>query len=296
MTTYHLTARVMKYQSEDFDQKGIEHDVAVLAYRYIRHSRHLDEDEAGDFFSLYYPRIMALIKNFRYQGRPFEAYLYVSLRWNIIRYRRSIIEKNMEHQLYRLASFWELHQAEPPYSVFPVWKSREGSVPLTKTERKRILYLSLRESEYLNNAMIEEIVSYLQIDRRWFMNCVTALKAKTSLRRQRLDSLRRYRNQDFYRSHLLQMKLERCFDPAAQEELRKKIFELEGRLKKVNEKIRKAHLHPTNHEISEVLKVPKGTIDSGIFYLRKAYLLEQPPAKEEEEQYGQIEGKTERAA
>jgi hypothetical protein len=42
--------------------------------------------------------------------------------------------------------------------------------------------------------------------------------------------------------------------------------------------------------------VPKGTIDSGIFYLRKAYLLEQPPAKEEEEQYGQIEGKTERAA
>lgn len=279
MINYNLTARVMQYQSDGLGLRGVEHDVAVIAYRYIRNNRRLDEDEAGDFFSLYYPRIMALIPQFRYRGRPFEVYLYVSIRWNIIRYCRKKMQKNLEQQMYRMTSFWEVHQSEPPYSSDSSWKTPDQYPPLTKTTRKRIIYLALRESEYLNNAMIEEIVAYLEIDRRWFMNCVTALKEKTSHRRQRLDRLRRYRNQDFYRSHLLQIRFEKCFDPDHREDLRKKILDLDRRLKNLNEKIKKAHLHPTNHEISEVLSVPKGTIDSGIFYLRKAYLPEESGGK-----------------
>src|SRR6056297_3131441 len=178
--TYQLTARVLQYQKDEKNERELERDIAVLSYRYIQRNRNLNEDEAGDFFCLYYTKIMGLLRQFRYRGRPFEAYLYVTIHWNMVRYRHKILNQRLEQQIYKMTAFWEVHQDDPPYTVEPVWEVPKHYPNLTSTVRRRIIYLALRESEYLNHAMVEELVAFLEIDRRWFVNCVMALKNRTN--------------------------------------------------------------------------------------------------------------------
>ncbi len=267
-----LTSRVLNCQKTGKGKAELEREIALASYTYIQNNRTLSADEAGDFFCYCYPKLSGLIDNFTYKGRPFEAYLYISLRWHLLHYKRRIHKQKLSRTIFSISSFWEAAQYQPDYCTEQPEESDTGRSLLSATSRKRLVYLALRESEYLTHAMVEEIVAITGIDRRWFLNCVMALKAGLESRRSRLEAARRYRNRYFYHYHVLQLQLRQSTDPEKRRILESELVRTRKKLDRSTARVQHLHVHPTNREISEVLKVPKGTIDSGIYYLRSSYL------------------------
>ncbi|MGC9313594.1 MAG: hypothetical protein ACP5IA_12985 [Sediminispirochaetaceae bacterium] len=266
-----LTSRVLTCRETGEGRPALEREIALASYRYIQNNRTLSEDEAGDFFCYCYPKLTGLIDNFTYQGRPFEAYLYVSLRWHLLHYKRRINKQKLSRTVFSISSFWEVAQYQPDCCAEEPEEADTGHIRLNATSRKRMIYLALRESEYLTHAMVEEIITITNIDRRWFLNCVMALKARLERRRMRLEAARRYRNRYFYHYHVLQIQLRQCSNPEMRRILESQLLRTREKLARSTARVQQIHVHPTNREISEVLNVPKGTIDSGIYYLRNSY-------------------------
>jgi len=262
-----LTDRVRACQQTGEGREELEREIVLLAYDYMYGNRRLTEDEAGDYFCKCYTKILELIDSFTYQGKPFEAYLFISLRWYILHYKRKGVKEKLSWTVFSHNSFWEVDQYEPFYGPEGSGIETETLPELNTTSKRRLVYLALRESEYLTHSMVEEIVSATHIDRRWFLNCVMALKEKIEKRHARLEAAKRYRNRYFYRYHMLQLLLQQCPDPKNRGRIQTQLEEIKRKLDHTAERIRGMHVHPTNREISEVLKVPKGTIDSGIYYL-----------------------------
>lgn len=262
-----LTTIVIEGQKDPSRLQNAEWAVACWIYKELHKKFQLDPDEAGNFFCDFYPKIRKLIMQFNYRGHPFEAYLYITLKWQVLSYKKKLHRERLERQIFTYESFWDVHQNEPEYSepIAPyVPRGIHNSFPIFK---KRLIYVAFRESEYLNNELMEEIVGFTNVDRRWFINCIMALRKKVEQRKHRLERVRVYHNSCFYRYYILQLKIQNCTTPTKEQYYRDELKKLHKRLRKVSRQLRHMHIHPTNREIAEVLNIPKGSIDSGIYYV-----------------------------
>ena len=267
MSTSQLTEVVLEGQKNPSHTQKAEWEVACWIYDELHRKFRLDADEAGNFFCDFYPKIRKLILQFEYRGHPFEAYMYATLRWQVLSYKKRLGRQRLQNQFFIYESFWDVHQDEPAYSE-PIPSRVPRHIHNSfKTYRKRLIYVALRESEYLDNQLIEALIQYTRVDRRWFLNCVMALRRKVERRRRRLDRARLYHNSCLYRYYLLQLKVYNSNSPETQTYYRRELEKNRSRLHRVSRKVKKMHVHPTNREIAEVLNVPKGSIDSGIFYI-----------------------------
>lgn len=267
MGTSQLTELVLAGRTNSDCSQKAEWQVACWVYSELHRKFRLDADEAGNFFCEFYPKIRKLILQFQYRGCPFEAYLYATLRWQVLSYKKQLSRQRLNHQLFTYESFWDVYQEEPICSE-PI----PSKVPYNihnsfNTYRKRLIYVALRECEYLDNKLMEAIIQYTQIDRRWFLNCVMALRQKVEQRRHRLDRARQYYNTCLYRYYLLQLRVHNSDSPDKHAYYGHELEKNRSRLRRVCRQLKKMHVHPTNREIGEVLNVPKGSIDSGIFYI-----------------------------
>ena len=262
-----LTALVMEGQRYPSQTQKAEWAVACWIYKELNRKFQLDPDEAGNFFCDFYPKIRKLILQFENRGYPFEAYLYTTLRWQVLSYKKKLGRERLERQLFTFEPFWDVHQEEPLYSEYsPSNLPKEPHSAFT-TFRKRLIYVALRESEYLDHTLIEAIVEYTHIDRRWFLNCVMALRRKVEDRKHRLEKARLYHNTCFYRYYIIQLQIQNCNSPAQTRLYHRELLKVRRRLHRVSLQLQKMHIHPTNREIAEVLNIPKGSIDSGIYYV-----------------------------
>ena len=267
MSTSQLTDVVLEGQKNPAHTQRAEWEVACWIYDELHRKFRLDADEAGNFFCDFYPKIRRLILQFEYRGYPFEAYMYATLRWQILSYKKKLSQQRLDRQLFTYDSFWDVHQDEPACSE-PIPSRVPRHIHNSfQTYRKRLIYVALRESEYLDHQLIEALIEYTRVDRRWFLNCVMALRRKVELRRHRLDRTRLYYNSCLYRYYLLQLKVYNSHSPEKQISYRRELDKNRTRLHRVCRQMKKMHIHPTNREIAKVLNVPKGSIDSGIFYI-----------------------------
>ena len=262
-----LTAIVMEGQRDPAQTQKAEWTVACWIYKELNKKFQLDPDEASNFFCDFYPKIHKLIMQFENRGYPFEAYLYTTLRWQVLSYKKKLGRERLERQLFTFEPFWDVHQEEPLYSEYSPSHLPTGSHNSFTTFRKRLIYVALRESEYLDHSLIEAIVQYTHIDRRWFLNCVMALRRKVEDRKQRLEKARLYHNTCFYRYYIIQLQIQNCNSPAQARLYHRELLKVRRRLHRVSLQLQKMHVHPTNREIAEVLNIPKGSIDSGIYYV-----------------------------
>ena len=98
---------------------------------------------------------------------------------------------------------------------------------------------------------------------------VYELRSKLIPKELRLGKLVEQKNKAFYQAHLIEEKLKGQYDKEKREFLLKKLARARKKMYNTFNTISKIPLRPTNLAISEVVGVPKGTVDSSIFTLRK---------------------------
>ncbi len=135
--------------------------------------------------------------------------------------------------------------------------------------RRRILMFAMRDVMNLQEKDLLRLSELTGFDAEWLGNCADRLREILFARSRRVERLRERRNGIFFRIHLLQDELSGETDLMRREELRVKLEDSTIRLRDLQQDIARAQRHPSHAELAAVLGFPKGSVDSGLYYLRR---------------------------
>jgi len=275
-----LTREILMYQQTGIGLNKVVKLVATHVYSFPGKKHNLSEDDRSEFLCRFYPRIPSMIFRFKYQGKPFESYLNVTLKWQLKTFISRKLKANTEQKVFTCRNFWATEEerygavAEIPPSFSP--KLRE-TLQIGKNDKikdpaisKRLLYLTLKGLTKDNISLVEHVANLTGYDRKWLFHCLEALENKRELKISRLKKLQSKRNSQFFKIYRIHRKLLHESEPAKKLLLADKLLIEKKRLQLAISEIRSIPLAPTHQDIADVLKVPKGSIDSGIYYLKNA--------------------------
>lgn len=282
-----LTEEVLHYQRTGEGLSRLLYRLSCEVYAYPSRQAGFEEDDCGDFFLFARQRIPALIHNFRFTGKPFEAYMNSCLRWQL---RSFMAQKSKQRRRYRVCNAphrWEeLNEAELSAAEQPAGRSaathdEQGKeislqLPSRKSHRRtcsgrRLVILALKGCLRLQEADIQTLAQETGYRRDLLSTAWSILRERTERRLQRLQRLRTKRNQTFFRLLCLQDELGNAAEPADIRRVTEEIELQTRRLKTIRNRIARVPLAPTNKEIAEVLSIPKGSVDSTLYYMRNLW-------------------------
>jgi hypothetical protein len=282
-----LNSLVAYYQNTGLGLAEIVKRLSLRIYNYPSGKRQASEDDCGDFYLFFYPRLLRTLSKFQDRGKPFEWYFNSVLRWHYKVYRSRKKKDQTRWAVARSVLFWELPEAGMAVSA-PVVSSDEGKriIPLDRfgnsrenTCRRRILFLALKNARHLDDSAISWISGLTGIEEEHLIGMVERLRANLYKRELRLHKLYKRQNKIFTKIFLFQRDLLWEVDPEIKADLALSLCELRTKLRSLQRKIRRVRLHPSNREIAELLQIPKGTIDTSLYWLRRQLLENKPREK-----------------
>ena len=276
-----MTDRVVRYQDTGQGYDRIVGELSDRIYRYPLSKPGCTEDDAGEFYLFFLPRLKRSLVRFKDRGVPFEHYLNSVLFWNLKSYRRKVRRAGFRRQTDSCQEFWEFLEGnnvstlhEEGYldaswmKLFPL----DGSGMIKGiTARKRFLFLILRVAKYLEPGDMEKISRLTGYEPDWLWMRVRNLKATLGPKERRLKVLRERRNRAFYMHRLLEERMGREFDESRRCKLNQEMQNLGRRAWMARDEISHVPVCPTHRAIAKEMKVPKGTVDTGIRWFRKEW-------------------------
>ena len=278
-----LNSLVAYYQNTGLGLAEILNRLSLRVYNYPLGKFRASEDDCGEFYLYFYPRLLRTLSRFRDRGKPFEWYFNSVLRWHYKAYCARKRKEQVKWTAAKNALFWELPVLAPALpaecpaapgtgryrKIIPVdclAGSREA------TSRRRILLLALKNAGQLDQSVLPWISGLTGIAEDHLAGLVERLRANLYKRELRLHSLYQRQNRILAKVFLLQYDLVQEFDPARRSELALSLADARGKLRSVQRTIRRTRLHPSNREIAELLGIPKGTVDTSLYWLRRQLL------------------------
>ncbi len=282
MKKWIFNEKVLQYKLTNENLENLVHKLAIHVYSLLKNKFKLDDEERSEFFCEFYPKIPSLIKRFKYDSTPFEGYLTSSIRWDI-KYFRSKKSRLLGIEKAKYKEPFYLLRSEEDFTIVqnvnlqisdkarsPLRLTKRGQY-LTDPVKQRILYIYLLEAENTDDNLKNAIIKATGYKKKWLDNCTDKLRAKTDKRMIRIKLLRNRRNSAFFNLHLLQEELNFSDNKNEKKELILKIERLRNIISKVNKQISKAPSRPTHQDLADILGIPRGSIDSGIYYLKSAF-------------------------
>lgn len=277
-----FTNELIKYHQTGKGYDTLLEKIGIHVYSILKTKFKMEDDERSDFFCEYYPKIPNLIKQFEYFGTPFDIYLKVSINWNIKTFRTLKSRyKSIQKAIYKKPFYLvplendftevvetDLHLSEYAKKTLEI-AGTKGI--LTDAAKKRLLYIYLIEADYLNDRIKESIIKITGYRKKWIENCSEKLKKKVDKRLNRIVQIQNRRNSAFFEFHLLQEKCSFEENRLEKTKMEDQIKKLRGKINSMNQEIANAITRPTHRELADILKIPKGSIDSGIYYIKKSF-------------------------
>lgn len=274
-----LTQKVLRYQRTRAGLAEIVGELAWRIYQFPRRTMGWDEDACGEFYLFFHPRLVRLLDRFRDHGRPFESYLWAVLTWQLRNFARD--RKRQERSwsaTLRLepgpgfspgsdAELEERPRMEEPMEQ----RSLSEIAPLIRSaaDRRNLLFLVLKCARGIDPLRAVVISRLAGVEPRRLLDLSAELCELRVSRDERLETLRLRRNRAFSQARLLEDEMSRETDQGRREALAWRLARLRKRMKLAAARMARVGLAPTNREIARVLGVPKGTVDSGLFWLKR---------------------------
>lgn len=272
-----LNSLVVYYQNTGLGLAEILKRLSLRIYHYPLSKCRGSEDDCGEFYLFFYPRLLRTLKKFQDRGKPFEWYFNSVLHWHYKEYCSQKRREEIRWTVARNAVFWELPD---PTAVYTRTPAREGGhrsiIPMDQwgrsrqaTYRRRVLFLALKNAHFLDDSAFSWISRLSGIEEDRLVGMVERLRANLYQRELRLHKLYLRQNKIYTKILLLQRDLIWEVDPAGKTEIALSLSRLRVKLRGLQRKIRGVKLRPSNREIAELLQIPKGTVDTSLFWFRR---------------------------
>jgi len=281
----YMTHQVLVYQSrmgsesEEFLKQMLMDELIVHVYSYPGKRHSLNEEDWSDFLLGFHGKMQDILINFRYRGPSFWGYLNKVLEWQLLSYYRQVVQYRQAEWICERESIIEYEWIPEQYEFCLLHKinhilDNAGFTDFrTDALRQRLLILVLKnivfitEDEYFSVFPLLGPSAELAGEYRDLL--LESMKRKFD-RKKRLE-LKRCEN--YCRLTLVEKKRSEEIDLEVQSRFTEKTELYRRRLKRLDRQINSIPMFPSNEDLSELLELPKGSVDSGLFYLRN-YLVE----------------------
>jgi hypothetical protein len=270
-----LTQKVLQYQKTGQGLREIVEEIGPRVYQFPRRTMGWDEDACGDFYVFIHPRLIRLLHRFRDQGRPFESYLWAVLNWQLRNFAR---DRRREERRWQVSL-----RVDPGALVTREDNPVDGSTDLgdlaasavfasclrSPADRRNFLFLVLKCSRQLDPESAPSLARLAGVATQRLLDLASALRDLRGAREARQEMFRGRRNACYAAIRVLETELAAETDPEKLAALRERLRRTRRRMSVAMQHMSRVALAPTNLEIGRVLGVPKGTVDSGLFWLKR---------------------------
>ena len=275
-----LTSQVLAYKNGQLDQDALIRAIAIYLYTFLQHRYQPDEDTASELFCCIYRRIPRLIECFHYRGQPFGIYFHMSIKRISInffqtRHRRRALKRYSE-SIYCEDHLVSLPQ-ELPEEKIPVMDERARNYFAIDERRRltsphlkrRILCLICKSAYHASPDQIRRTAQLAGVSAVWLEARISSLRRTMSARVNRFESLSTQRKEYMARARVYHEQLSTATGEE-QEIYRRRYTSATKRVRDLSRAIQRVPLAPTHGAIARELNIPKGSVDSGLHYLKSA--------------------------
>ena len=292
MEDYYLTKLLTKYRSGLTERKLLIREISLFVYNYPFKVCRMEEDMCSDFFCFFYPKIERMIDSFELRDVPFEAYLIKSIRLQLKTFSSHQKEGSLSLNMQRNMIFWpfwertsdyccgeeEYRYRAAPETISLLKKRLENSFSLTaegtirdRTLKKRVTMLILKNIFAVRDENFPFAANLIGREIQWLEDSRVKLKTAVEKRSLRKRKICERRNFQFCRLYILHQKL--LYEALYREKelIALKIDKTKSKIIQLNKMIDSISQTPTHSDVAGIMNIPKGSIDSGLYYL-KLYL------------------------
>ncbi len=265
-----ITESIIRYQKTGDGFEEIVRRISIIIYNYPQKLHILTEEDQCEFYLSFYNRIEGLIKNFTFKGIPFEKLLNQTLKWHVKTYlaklkkNRRLVAINEQEAEIRVKELLNEDEIEIENDNPPIVLKGAAS-------RKRLLFLVLIDSHNITDSEMKSFSQMTGYDYDWLLHLKDTLNKKLFNRSERLLQLREKRNNIYFKLLYKQNSYNEEIEYEKKVIINNQIDQLKKRLDAVLLEISKVPSRPTHAEIADLLEIPKGTVDSGLYYFQKKY-------------------------
>lgn len=271
-----LTQAVLQFQEGLLPLDQVRNLILIETFLHLSRLRRKGEDEVSEFLLDFHGRIPRLLERFRSRGLPFRHFLLRTLRWqwNTFKAERARLRR-VDLLTSTTWAVEEVSEAEPEFDA----EESQPTVALEPVDRQRLVLLALKASTYLNDRQIEVVSRQSGTDLAWLQACQHRLNTTTLPRVHRNHSLVERRGEVLSKRLLAEDEARREFDPERRARCERRAQLYRSRLASLDHQKQVLSLSPTHRELANLLGMPKGTVDSSLYHLKRA--LADPPSPAE---------------
>jgi len=257
-------------------KKSFQDDILKYVYRQVERDKYI---EAGDFILDFIPKVSSIIENYDANLSSFQHYINRHIKWMMFSFSKVYIqekEKSEAYQYHYIAEckesfFFMEEESEYKISEKALKLLSISNGKITKeSSRKRLEIFTLKNSRTLTSDQISILAPLLDRTPEWLYNVKQKLDKKCENRIKNREYLQERHNRLFIEITKDQKRLTNMEDSYEKELLFEKMRNKQERKSRINEKLKKRNCGPRNEEIALLLNIPKGTVDSSLFYMKKA--------------------------
>ena len=301
MQEYHpgWSERVLTFQRTGKGRRALLDELGTYAYRYPRRKLPtLDEDAAGEFYLFCHDKLQQLIVRFRDRGKPFERYVNSVLSWQL---RSFLVKRRRSEHAWQTAlhsDLWDNPELVPGVGAAPQDTAppplRESNLrpfhaaaaaPPERTggpkpgatdpalaspaARRRLLYGVLKTGHHLDERQLAAAARAVGCESarlRWLIDELCRRRAPTQ---RRLELLRGRRNRAFAQLQLWSAAAHQDADSERRARAVARAARHRRAVVAAQAELARVRVAPSNREIGVLLGVPKGTVDTGLYWLQR---------------------------
>lgn len=279
-----LTEKVLQYQKTREGLHDIVNELAPRVYQFPRKKMGWDEDACGEFYVFVHPRLIRLLDRFTDQGKPFESYLSAVLNWQLRNFAR---DRKRGERSWNVSL--RLDIADPEAQEMDGRRESEsaaeraftsgGLASLIKSDadRRNFLFLALKCARTIGPENAAVLAAVSGVDEGRVLSLSASLRDMRAPRELRLETFRSRRNRAFAQARLLETELQTEVENERIALLRASLAKARRRMRAAMARMARVKIAPTNLEIARVVGVPKGTVDSGLYWLKRKLALVYDP-------------------
>lgn len=271
-----LTRRILSERNGPGRRELLE-EVYLLVYRYPMQQIGRNEEECAGFFLYCHNCVTRMVDRFRDQGSDFEAYLGVFLRYKLKGYRMQL--RAQEDRRRDAQEDWFRYGCpeSDDGQCATYQRSLAGRRLFSRsngTELRRRELLLLTCCPGMTDDQVYSAAVGLGLDPESTLVRARRLREMAEPRRKRREMLAVRIDRCRARIRML----ERSSDHEPYEQARKalaaKIAAEQRRLAQLRTVIALVPTRASHREVATVMEIPKGTVDSGMFYLQRQFAAE----------------------
>ncbi len=272
---------VLAFRASGMGREAILERIAALLYGDPRRFGFDDRDEAAEALERYRERIAGLAERYVDHGTPFEGYLASSLRFlakSLRRERRKCREREL---VCERAEGWACEEREAlrPLGAAGLEGAAEDSgsllpqgLPLARLNalRSRLVYLYVKCAWEAEDGETLRVAAATGVPLEWLSAATAQARRSLEAERLRYERLALRRDRSWSRLRLLEGRQAEACDRDERGRVGESIAKEKLRLESTRRAIKDFHPLVPNSVVARILGVPKGTVDSGLYYLRKS--------------------------